>query len=51
MYVGAITDATPTATPPITLKPMSMTRELANPLPTALTRNSAAAAHIARRRP
>jgi hypothetical protein len=46
-----MTEAMPTATPPITRNTTSMTREPANPLPTALTRKSAAATHIARRRP
>jgi hypothetical protein len=46
-----MTDATPTPTPPITRKTTMIPRELANPLPTALIRNTAAAAHIAVSRP
>ena len=51
MYAGAITEATPTPTPPITRNAMSIPSELASPVPTALTRNSTAATRIVHKRP
>jgi hypothetical protein len=46
-----MTEATPTATPPITRKIANSTSEFASPEPIALIRNNIAASRIAYKRP
>jgi hypothetical protein len=51
MYAGAMTEATPTATPPTTRRIASTNNELASPEPIALIKNKIAASRIAYKRP